>query len=121
MLPRRVRLPAVMSSWREELTQRLGAFQQVEVLGTRPGPPGAREEAPTDVRLRFERGTADVMLVWSENDLEFFTRLPAQRGVSFVPVGNSELVGYDFLGGEIRRLRLEDGAIVIGGVRATKR
>jgi len=120
MLPQRVRLPAIMTSWREELTVRLGPFQRVEVLGTRPGPPGAREETPTDVRLHFERGVADVVLIWSDEDLEFLTRVPAQRAVMFVPADKGELVGYDFLSGEVRRLRVDGGALVIGGARATK-
>lgn len=120
MLPRRVRLPAIMSSWRAELMQRLGAFQRVEVLGTRPGPPGARDEAPTEVRLHFERGVQDAVLIWSEEDLAFFSRVPEQRAVVFVPAARGELVGYDFMSGEVRRLRVDGSALVIGGTRAAK-
>jgi imidazolonepropionase-like amidohydrolase len=117
MLPQRRRLPMILDGWRRDLEARFGAFKECVVLGSRPGGAGAPEESPTEVRMHFERGSADAVFVWVPDDLAGFALMP-QRAVVFAPVSETELASYDFATGRLRRAQFDGGALVIGGVRA---
>lgn len=103
-----------------ELTERLGAFRDIEHVGTAPRGPGIASE----LRMRFERGTQLVRVIWEGETIggvQFLREAPA---TVFVPVAEDAWASYDVATGASLRLRMEDGALVVespgGPVRATR-
>jgi CubicO group peptidase (beta-lactamase class C family) len=99
---------------------RLGALQGVEHVGTSPR--GAR--AITVVRMRFERGTPLLRVVWEDGRVFGLSPMREPPPALFVPVAPDAWASYDIATGAGSRVRFEGGALVIdtpaGPVRATK-
>jgi CubicO group peptidase (beta-lactamase class C family) len=102
------------------VTGRIGAAQGVEHVATTPR--GAA--AMTVVRLRHERGTQLVRVVWQEGRVADIGSMREPPPAVFVPVSADAWASFDFSTGASTRLRTEAGALVIdtptGPVRATK-
>jgi CubicO group peptidase (beta-lactamase class C family) len=99
---------------------RLGALQGVEHVGTSPR--GAR--AITVVRMRFERGTPLLRVVWEDGKVAGLSPMREPPPALFVPVAPDAWASYDIATGAIGRVRFEGGALVVdtpaGPVRASK-
>ncbi|HEX5871527.1 MAG TPA: serine hydrolase domain-containing protein, partial [Longimicrobium sp.] len=99
---------------------RLGAFQGAEHVSTSPR--GAR--AFTVVRMRFERGTPLLRVIWEDGRVAGVSPMREPPPALFVPVAPDAWASYDIATGASVRVRLESGALVIdtpaGPVRATK-
>lgn len=100
--------------------ERLGALQGVEHVGTSPR--GAR--AVTVVRMRFERGTPLLRVVWEDGRVAGLSPMREPPPALFVPVAPDAWASYDVATGAGSRVRFEGGALVVdtpaGPVRATK-
>jgi CubicO group peptidase (beta-lactamase class C family) len=99
---------------------RMGAPSGVELVGTTAR--GTR--AVTVVRLRFERGTQLVRVIWVEGRVADMASMREPPPALFVPVAPDAWASYDIGTGAITRVRFESGALVVdtpaGPVRATK-
>ncbi|HYR10935.1 MAG TPA: serine hydrolase domain-containing protein, partial [Longimicrobium sp.] len=100
--------------------ERLGELQGVEHVGTSPR--GAR--AFTVVRMRFERGTPLLRVIWEDGKVADISPMRPPPPTLFVPTAADAWASYDMATGAITRVRIEGGALVIdtpaGPVRATK-
>jgi CubicO group peptidase (beta-lactamase class C family) len=99
---------------------RLGALQGVEHVGTSSR--GAR--AATVVRMRFERGTPLLRIIWEDGKVLGVSPMREPLPALFVPVAPDAWASFDIATGAGTRVRFEGGALVVdtpaGPVRATK-
>jgi CubicO group peptidase (beta-lactamase class C family) len=100
--------------WRTEYGALLGAT----VLGTSPEP---MDDAATNVRFDFERGTVYAQYVWFPRGLDEVRVLASAPGLTFLPASPTEFVDYDLATGATRRVVFVDGRLTLsaGGREVT--
>ena len=107
----------VSSIWPRHL-ERWGELKDVRTLGAKPVAPGRIHVL---MELRHEKGTPCLEVVLQNRRLNIF-RLDAPRaGIAvYRPLGPAEFAGFAWLGEQPPAIRFEDGALVVGSVRAAR-